>query len=1580
MVLTGISNENEFYSSHYLHEVLDKDLKDVLGRWSDAAAADGADAPPKRLGALRKAFFALQEEIQRLKPAERLARQRAFTDTLLDVLGYTPAPALRELDGGGLLPLAAEVTRGGAPHVWVVEALDAAGDGTDPLELPLHAAQLPDDETRKAAPTGETWTQILSKHVFARSEPPRFVLVVSDAHLVLLDRSKWNEKRTLRFDLAEVLGRREKDALRALAALAHRESLAPDDGLALLDTLDENAHRHAFAVSEDLKYALRESIELLGNEAVWYLRTQRKRGVFSGDEKLDEAQLSQESLRYMYRLLFLFYIESRPELGYAPMSAEAYREGYSLEALRDLELVPLTTDEAREGYFLHLSLQRLFGLVFGGFPGETGDGQLALLDAPGHHAFRIAPLKSHLFDPDRTPLLNRVRFRNATLQRVLELMSLSAPSSKRRRGRISYAQLGINQLGAVYEALLSYRGFFAEEDLFEVKPAKEGHAGRERMLEQAFFVPESALEGYTADERVLDDRGAWLRYPKGTFIYRLAGRDRETSASYYTPEVLTQCLVKYALQELIGDDATGTPADDILRLTVCEPAMGSAAFLNEAVAQLADAYLRRKQSETGDALAPDDYARERQRVKMYLADNNVFGVDLNPVAVELAEVSLWLGSIYGEDADARTAAPFVPWFGLQLVAGNSLVGARRQVFDAELLGKRKKGEPTWKGAVPGRVPMGAERPDGAVYHFLVPDEGMADYTDKAVRDMAPDALKAIKDWRKAYTAPFSRDEVETLQRLSGHVDQLWTQHATDLRRVRARTTDPLHVYGQPAPADDRPPTTTRFKDRVMQQELRSEQVRNSSAYRRLKLAMDYWCALWFWPIDQAALLPSRDEALLELELVLDGGFAPADTPGEQKALFPDTMPQQLALELRDRFGFVDVDALCARRPRLGLVRDLAERHRFLHWELEFADLFADRGGFDLVLGNPPWVKVEWDEGGLMGDHEPLFAIRKNSAAKLSTLREETIEAHGIRAEYLAAYEQAAGTQAFLNALQNYPLLKGQQTNLYKCFLPQAWMVAGEAGVSAFLHPEGIYDDPKGGLLRASVYQRLRGHFQFWNALFLFPEVHDQTRFSVNVYANDVHDTVRFNHIVNLYAPATVDACFASDGSGPVPGMKDNENNWNLSGHADRIVQVEGEALDLFARLYDDPSTPALEARLPAVHSVQVLKVLSKFAACPTRIGESVRHYASTVMWDETNAQKDGTIVFANEFPAAPDEWIVSGPHFFVSNPLYKTPQYPYSSSASYSIIDLLTISDDYLPRTIYKRNISEKDYLDKTATVPWNRKKAVTDFFRLNLRKMLPQSNERTLTCALIPKGSGHIHGCISFTIESEHHTVFIAGLLASIPYDFLLRSTGVGNFGKSQFEAFPLPLRSPEIALRALMLNCLTTPYADLWAACWQDAFRDDAFASDDPRLDAGHFARLTPAWQRGVALRSDYARRQALVELDVLAALALGLSLEELQTIYRVQFPVLRHYDRHTFYDTSGRIVYTKSKGLVGVGFATKEWEDIQDLPSGTVERTILDDTMPGGPVERTIVYTAPFTGSDREADYAAAWAHFAARRDAA
>lgn len=303
-----------------------------------------------------------------------------------------------------------------------------------------------------------------------------------------------------------------------------------------------------------------------------------------------------------------------------------------------------------------------------------------------------------LLDPESTPLLNGLRLRNEAIQKVIRLLSLR--STGKGTGRISYAKLGIGQLGAVYETLISFTGVVAKTDLIELKPRKgrsadtdEEEAGeppedddeteeevdeaadaepdeevfrRDKVdpLAPSWFVPRSRIGEFAAEEIVFKGAEA-LVYPKGTFIYRLAGRDREKSASYYTPEPLARLLVKHALMERCKD----LTADELLDLKILEPAMGSAAFLVETTNQLADLYLERKQKETGRTIPQDQIVIEKQKVRAYIADRNCFGVDLNPIAVELGAISLWLNSLH--------ASNFSPWFGDQLHAGNSLIGARR---------------------------------------------------------------------------------------------------------------------------------------------------------------------------------------------------------------------------------------------------------------------------------------------------------------------------------------------------------------------------------------------------------------------------------------------------------------------------------------------------------------------------------------------------------------------------------------------------------------------------------------------------------------------------------------------------------------------------------------------------------------------------------------------------------------------------------------------------------------------------------------------------------------------------------------
>jgi hypothetical protein len=1646
MALLGIRNEQEFYSDYYLEAIFKGDLKEVQARWKQQAEHDPATPQPDRaLAGLRRAWLTLCEKEADQPAGERLRLQREqWFRPLLEALSYGWQPQAKVLLLNGKayqLPVLAAVERAsGEPLLWVLEAFNplvvADKDVVrDPLQLEIHGQQIRDPSQGTVLP-GESWEQLINNRVFAQDTPPRWLLLISRDELLLIDRFKWGASRLLRFEVGTLYAERQADAFLAAATLLHREHLCPSEGgTPLLDSLDENSHKHAYEVSGDLKYALRRSIELLGNEAIHHIRYKQKDAAF---QLVDEKQLSEECLRFMYRLLFLFYIEARPELNYIPMGSQVYRRGYSLERLRDLEQVPLLSDADRESTYIHDSLERLFQMIWEGYPKRDDSELQGQISGEGeteiYESFRITPLKSHLFDPGRMRLLGgaitkaRVRFRNGVLREVIELMSLTKAKPGRKRGRVSYAQLGINQLGSVYEALLSFRGFFAPEDLYEVQPAPkkttaqtndedvdaddssdtldespdddcsndeggvEARGKAHDELEVGHFVPRSQLGNYKREEIVPNAEGTGPKlYEKGTFIYRLAGRDRIKSASYYTPESLTRCQIKYTLKELLP----GKTAADILRFKLLEMALGSAAYLNELINQLALKYLELRQQELGQTIPHAAFEQELQKVKMRLADRNVFGVDLNPVAIELAEVSLWLNSIY----QPEQGRAFVPWFGQQLLCGNSLVGCRRQIYRLHQLpqeGKKAKPAKLWHEQAPEELAWDQALPDDAIFHFLLPDPGMAIKANAVIKELLPEAVKTIGNWKKVFSAkPFSGAELRRLQRLSRIADGLMQEWANQLAQIRERTTDPLPVWGDhEADSDGKSGLAWKplsLKDRIQSQEVAGEGIANANARLRLKLAMDYWCALWFWPLEQAGQLPSREEWLNDLSCVLGDIESVVDEEEGQLQLLPDTQPRQQAIDFQDRRGVVNKARLLEDIDRLRLAEQVADRVRPLHWDLEFADLLKG-GGFDVIVGNPPWLKVEWEEKGVIGDRDPMVLIRKVSASELAKRRTDAFAQNpNLQTVFLKEYEEQNGIQAFLNAEQNYPLLKRSQTNLYKCFLPQAWRVSSKQGVQGFLHPEGVYDDPKGGELREILYRWLRYHFQFENEYKLFAEIHNTVKYSINVYRRPLPGNaiqVQFDSLSNLFGASTLDECFTTHEEKPVPGIKDADGRWELKGHSKRVVSVDEAKLQLFASLYDEPGTSAIQARLPALHSQQLQTVLANFASASRRLGDLQGEYHVTKMWDETDAiKKYGTIRRETDFPNNLTELIFSGPLFNVANPFYQTPRAICNTNRAYDCLDLTILPDNYLPRSNYRPDVSLDEYRARSPRVPWGEQKPTTDFYRVISREMLSQSGERTYVPTFLPKRSGHVHSCLTTVFPDAISAVDFLSMGISIPVDFFVKSTGTAHANRSVLRQLPFPpsdaLQLSGLRLRTLALNCLTTHYAELWSDCWNDAFRDQHWTKDDPRLPQDFFSNLTPTWQRDCALRSDYARRQALVEIDVLVAQALGLTLDELITIYRVQFPVMQQYERDTWYDMHGRIVFTNSKGLTGVGFprkgkgrgANKEigWEDIKDMTSGTVSRTILDDTLPGGPVERTITYAAPWARCDRVEDYRVGWEYF-------
>ncbi|WP_250550311.1 Eco57I restriction-modification methylase domain-containing protein [Pseudonocardia sp. H11422] len=1363
----------------------------------------------------------------------------------------------------------------------------------------------------------ETSTAAVISGVFRAEEPPALVLVTAGAWLLLAERGSWPEGRWLAVDLATALERRDTKAggeLETIAALVSSDSLLPgDDGNAQILGLLEESVKHAVGVSKDLRDGVRESIELLATEV---LKRRRERGLPDDVPNL-AADLTRQSLRYLYRILFLLYAEARPELGVLPIGAPEYAEGYGLDRLRELVLTDLTSARAQSGTHLYQSLGILFRLVNEGYPPETlgPDGVVILPPADDEGGLRFEALRADLFGRDATALIDEVGLGNGCLQQVLGRLLLSRKQRGRDRGFVSYAQLGINQLGAVYEGLMSYTGSIADDHMVEV--AKDGEPSK-----GSWVVPVSNTQGF--DERWFvtttnPETGDTTRvtYSPGDFVFRLSGRDRQRSASYYTPEVLTRCVVTHSLAELLTDD---TPAEKILDLRVCEPALGSGAFLVEAINQLADEYLKRRQAELEREIPPEQYPAERQKVKAYLALHNCYGVDLNATAVELAEITLWL--------DAMHPGLRAPWFGLHLRRGNSLIGARRETYTPAQLAKK-----AWLKTVPTPRPLGESVAGTEIHHFLLPAAGWGAVADtKEAKEGRPKATAALKEWRKAITATLSKDEVHRLQDLGRRVEALWALAKRRLDIAESEIRRHVDVWG----AENLPVGT----GAVQREQIEASLTDPDSAYRRLRRVMDAWAALWYWPVTCGEVPPARAQWIGALEALL--GTTSKAEARKGRGLFADdaTWAELDVAEANEAVftGMKRVAEVLAQHPWLEVCHRIAEKEAFFHWELDFAPVFVKRGGFDLQLGNPPWVRPIWDDMLVLAEDDPWFGLVDKPAVAEVWERREIVLDNGDE-RYLDERASLAATSEHLGSTVDRPLLLGTQPDLYRCFMDRTWRSMSDDGIVGLIHPESHFTEARAGGLRRQTYRRLRRHWHFANNMYLFSENSDKLHFGVSVYGHAREPS--FLNAASLFHPSTADRSLDHDGTGPEPGIRNEDDRWDTRPHAGRIVQVDETVLANWAALIDEPGTPALEARMLRPVNTASQQVLDKLATAPRF---SAAPFEWTAGWHETADRTTGFFVGRSVVPDSLDDVILQGPHLTVANPFARQPNENARNRQDTTPWDLETLAERPIPRTNYQRAKPASEYLagyPRWDGTPANR------FWRLAWRAMADPSTVRTVHAALLPPGPMHVLSLFSLTARPID-LALAAGMWASLPVDFLAKVTGKANLKIDDVSRFPHPrdhVCVPELILRALRLNCLTADYAPLWEELVDENWKDDGWTREIPSAPLGE---VTREWTMSTPLRKDAERRQALVEIDALAAVMLGITAEELCAIYRTQFGVLRKYERVMQFDTNGR----------------------------QVPKDVLKEYEKHGVRADLGRYELPFTGVDREAEMTIAHEEFSRR----
>ena len=1445
---------------------------------------------------------------------------------------------------------------------------------------------------------------------------PHYILMLAGNQVFLFDSDKWARGSYLQLSLDDLYFQGQIKNYRLHYALFHllccKEALAADGQTVLMDSLIEESYKNAYEVTKDLKEGVIFAVETLANEALYYWKQHNNIPVSDYTDDTFEAEVKDDCLTIIYRLLFLFYAESREELEILPIGDEVYKLGYSLESLRDLEMMRLNSQASRDGYFFDDSIRHLFGLLANGH--HAAESNIA------NKSFRVRPIDSPLFNNKNLHHLADVRIRNIKWQEIIKALSLS--KKKNYCGRISYANLGVNQLGSVYESLLAFRGFYAEEDYIEVHKANEPQDG-------TFLVPYSRMGDFDISEVLTHpETGAPQILPKGTFVYRLNGRDRQKSASYYTPEVLTRSTVKYTLKSIIDDVRDNKrKATELLELKILEPAMGAAAFQNEVINQLAEAYLQQQQRQQREAgltnwrISPDQYRNELQKVKAYIATHNVYGVDLNPTAVELGKLSLWLNVIH---KDMET-----PFFANRICVGNAVIGAWLKVYSknefygiSERYGAKLKPNKWWEKA-PHKVKFFANRVNRSVnevYHFLLPDANMLGVRSiKEQKKEHPAEEKQMAAILKDWTAPIASYDFKTLQRLSAKIDILLKDYFTDQISIEKYTNNRREIWD----GIDHSGSESLFKEEeqaesyARKQTLFDTRYGHNNAYRKLKLAMDYWCSLWFWEYKDADNLPTRQEYWADIEALLDVDNEKLDNRTRKALERTDMVSEDIDMEynrisedesqivaktqeelLTAAHGntnlFSDEDPL-----RLKIVCRLSERYRFFHPMLEFIEVFWLRDGFDIICGNPPWVNNAFDELGIISEKYPEVAIRKISAPEIRKKRDEMfinmpVTEHIYRTEEVGT----ACTGVFINAYCNYPLLQGMRINLYKCVLENGFSMMSEKGCMGLLHPETIYDDPKGQPLRKEVYPRLRYHFQYTNELTLFAEVDHHTKYGEQIYGGK-QESIDFLSIHNLFHPSTIDACFVHDGHGICGGIKDDNGKWNVNAHKDRIVHFTETELRVLSEAFED-GADWQSVKLTSVHANGIIKTLEAFSSFATHVGDLSENVIVSEGLNETTSVDKGWMTRNVKYPVLDKmELIYSGPHFFVGNPLYKTPKSVCELNSDYDIIDVNQISDDFCPRTNYIpliglpefRSIVQgfmlgQDSDGKPIYDDW------TKYYHVGFRRMVGPTSERTLSGAILMKNCNHIGGVVSTTFKDYNKLIEFAGLTHSVVLDFYIKTLGVMDIHASRVYPFPLGISDkykPALFSRTLLLNCLTTHYADLWQEMWDGAYKNETWSLRDKRLKP--FDQLHETWSWDIPLRNYFERRQALVEIDVISAMALGLSLQDLEMIYTIQFPVLQQNENDTWYDAEGKIVFTCSKGLTGVGLDRKQWEAMRGEPN-----TPNNPNNPNTPITSykgstaTYVHTidpskselyggqqqtfvAPYTRCDRIADYRRAWAHF-------
>ncbi|WP_329625305.1 N-6 DNA methylase [Streptomyces sp. NBC_01255] len=1192
---------------------------DMLVRISEGKDVPGSKPADYGLPTSRSVRDEAERSWEYLKPLWRDLRKRLPEDT------GTGAPAA---DPTGL-----------ATSDWLAPLWRELGFG--PLTAMGPAGIVADSDADKSFPVSHRWRHALihqtawnaglDKRV-AGQVPPQSMLQEclnrTEAHLwgvltngrqirLLRDSSALATASYVEFDLEAIFDGELFSEFVLLYRLLHVSRFDVADGAAPSGCWLEKWRTEAIASGtralDQLRKGVQAAITTLGTG---FLRHPANKAL---REDTDVKALHGALLRLVYRLLFVFVAEDRDALHGLEASEQArerYAAYFSSERLRK--------HARRRRGTAHGDLYQALRIVLDALGDENGRPELGLPGLGG------------IFDAsDVDAPLDGLSLSNEYLLTAVRHLSQVRDTGSRRWRTVDYRHLDAEELGSIYESLLE-------------------------------LVPQ-----HSAVDRTFE-------------LVELAGNTRKTTGSYYTPSSLIDCLLDSALDPVIDDavkrgeqaatsagepDPSNAIVRELLGLTVCDPACGSGHFLVAAARRIAKRVAAVRERNPEPTLEAVRHALHEVVARC------IYGVDLNPMAVELAKVSLWL--------EALEPGKPLGFLNAHVKHGNALIGATPSLL---------------RGGIPDEAFIATEGDDkkhAKSLEKLNAEERKGQFT---LFDMEDEGVKVAN-----------------------------TTFASGMRRI-------TH-----APSDD-------LRD-VRGQAAAYEQWEKSSDYVNALHLADAWCAAFMW---------------------LKTSEAPrAVTHGVFRAL-------------------EDPSASSASKATHDEILRLREQYHFFHWHLEFPEVFAVpesgkgiseatgwAGGFDCVLGNPPWDSVELKEQEFFAQRAPEIAAISNASARKKQIAklQEDPESLELYKEYAEAKRAVYAESHFLRRSKRVPLTGQGNLNLYAVFAETDRILTGERGRAGVIVPTGIATDARTQYFFKDLVENgsIAALYDFENRNALFPDVDSRMKFSilsimgrglrelVARFAFFLHDPAELDDVDKAFTLTPEEIALLNPNTGTCPVFRTrrdaeitlgiyrrvpvllkegdlNGNPWSVSfsqglfnmGHDSALfnsrAELEAGGWRLKGNVFvrgDNRMLPLYEAKMTDFFNHRAADVVKSATAVKR---QNQPHPLTLAEWEDANRW------------ALPDNWV------------------------------------------------EEADVRSRLADKAWSRR------WHIGWRDVTSSTNERTMVTSVIPDvGVGH-----KFLLAMSKAPELLVSVWSSFAFDYVARQ-GIGGNSMSFFIVKQVPVPGPD-------------------------------------------------------------------------------------------------------------------------------------------------------------------------------------------